>query len=211
MSHQDLAPFQVQPIQDPTHVLALPPAFECTPHDEPKYYPWLGVKAYETYINDSEFLFPNQWFSAPAEDIRETQRRHMYFTSTRTAPSPTPNPHPQAKTKLSQSSKLSCPSHPTSDTPLSEESDDEADMALSAEDCDARTIEHRIVIGSGASAHRSAADHLYAKATCNRQVIVTNGGATAANVMDKLNTSTSTQSTLTLTDVVLIMEQRCCC
>ncbi|RHY22411.1 hypothetical protein DYB32_009514, partial [Aphanomyces invadans] len=85
------------------------------------------------------------------------------------------------------------------------DSDNDADMALSAEDCDTRTIEHRIVIDSGASTHMTGApDHLYAKTPCNRQVIVANGGVTTATLMGKLNISTPTPSTLTLTDVLLI-------
>ncbi|RHY22883.1 hypothetical protein DYB32_009370 [Aphanomyces invadans] len=65
--------------------------------------------------------------------------------------------------------------------------------------------EHRIVIDSGASTHMTgAAEHLYAKTPCNRQVIVANGGVTPATLMGELNISTPTPSTLTLTDVLLI-------
>ncbi|RHY22425.1 hypothetical protein DYB32_009509 [Aphanomyces invadans] len=91
------------------------------------------------------------------------------------------------------------------DTPFSEYCDNKADMALSVEDCDTRTIEHHIVIDFGASTHMTGTtDHLYAKTPCNRQVIVANGGVTTATLMGKLNISTPTPSTLTLTDVLLI-------
>ncbi|RHY26208.1 hypothetical protein DYB32_007804 [Aphanomyces invadans] len=155
-------------------------------------YPWLGVQAYETYIADSEFLFPNLRFSAPTENIRDTQRRHMYLHAIVTSADAEPAPSSEDEVEPVQCSKP-------------KDSDDAADMTLSVEDCDARTIEHHIVIDSGTSAHMTGtADHLYAKTPCSRKVIVTNGGVTTATLMGKINISTQTPSTLTLTDVLLI-------
>ncbi|RHY25557.1 hypothetical protein DYB32_008236, partial [Aphanomyces invadans] len=75
MRRQDLATPQNKPIQDQTHAWRYPRlcrrylvteydvrAFECTLYDESMYCMWHRVKAYETYIDDRKFLFPNLRF-----------------------------------------------------------------------------------------------------------------------------------------------------
>ncbi|RHY21586.1 hypothetical protein DYB32_009769 [Aphanomyces invadans] len=82
---------------------------------------------------------------------------------------------------------------------------DANDMVYSVEASDARTIEHRIVVDSGASAHMTgASEHLFDTKPCNRQVVVANGNVTVATTMGKLNISTPSHTTLTLTDVLMI-------
>ncbi|ETW07209.1 hypothetical protein H310_01798 [Aphanomyces invadans] len=126
--------------------------------------PWLGPDANESYILDTAFHSTELTYNGDALNIRRNQRRHINEDD------------PEADFEVASSYDGSNDS-------------DTSDMAYSVETSDTRTIEHRIVVDSGASAHMTgASEHL----------------VTVATTMGKLNISTPSRTTLTLTDVLLI-------
>ncbi|ETV92805.1 hypothetical protein H310_13018 [Aphanomyces invadans] len=200
--------YHTTPIMDITMVAEIPPwlshrylitkydvrDIDCRPRDAEEYSLWLGPDAYESYIVDHEFYLPEYTYVDNANDIRINQRRHTFVH-------PTGGPYeatmdsddePEANFEVASS--------------YEDRNDSDAnDMVYSVEASHARTIEHRIVVDSGASAHMTgASEHLFDTKPCNRQVVVANDNVTVATTMGKLNISTPSHTTLTLTDVLLI-------
>jgi hypothetical protein len=150
-------------------------AFACMPRDEDNYYPRPNNYEYETYIAQTYFDPPLAYF-IHEDRARRTQRMHIHVHALGTAA------HQDAST-----ARANAPARPAQEN-------DSPDAAYSIEAHDAQTIEHRIVIDSGASAHKTgSADHLFDTKHCNRQVIVANGGVTTATSIGKLNISTPTR------------------